>query len=329
MAAYILISGLYFLCIAFFLLGGWKKHDNEIEEGLFIDRTHTDALKGIAAIGIVLSHISARMIGDTSGLMKLYMWAGTSLGGAGVDLFFFASGYGNFYSVKKLSGAKERILWLVKRVINIIIAYLVCYAISFLVLRILGYTETVRGTLNDLISLKMPLSLTWYLKIQLLLYVVLIISLFIKNNVLRSIIFVGLSLALTVACYRMGLNGQWWKSTMCFCIGFFTAEHKRSICQFLDKHKKWAWWISLICCIVLFVVVNPFDNFFIKVFGNAGLLISMMVLFELIGFDNAIAFCAWFLGERAMGSIGVILIVLLTAILSFAARIIDQKMAIR
>ena len=81
MAAYILISGLYFLCIAFFLLGGWKKHDNEIEEGLFIDRTHTDALKGIAAIGIVLSHISARMIGDTSGLMKLYMWAGTSLGG--------------------------------------------------------------------------------------------------------------------------------------------------------------------------------------------------------------------------------------------------------
>lgn len=344
MTAYCLLSGLYFVCIAYSLFLRRNKYECEMEEGLFIDKTHTDTMKGIAAIGIVISHIAARLIDGTGGLIKLYMWAGTSLGGIGVDLFFFASGYGNYYSTKRLMGARKKIIWLVKRCVNIVITYLICYIITSLVLRFFGQAENINETIRNILDLRMPLSLTWYLKIQILLYIVLTISLLFKKQVFRVALIVGLSLVLTLFCYIDGFPAQWWKSTMCFCIGYIVAEYKSSIYQLINNYRKQAWWISVICFAVLYVVTNPFDSFFIKVFGNVILLISIMIIVEIIGYKSIIwekignhsleiylihiALCAWFLKELTPSNLGVICVVALTFLMSIIAKAICNILSI-
>lgn len=346
MTLYILICGLYYLSVGFLLLRGRKEHpEGALSEAAFLSRAHTDSMKGIAALGIVVSHLAERLSAGVSGPMKLLLWFGTSLGGFGVNLFFFASGFGNYYSTRKLQNSRQAASWLGKRVANILIAYLVCFTLAELLLRLLGYRAGLRETGACLLSLKMPMSVTWYLKIQLLLYGVLVLSLLVQSRAARAAIIIGLSFALALGCYTMGFRGQWWKSTMCFCVGYFAAEYKSSVFQFLSAHQKQAWRISLVCFAVLFVAVNPFDNFVVKVLGNGLLLLSTVVLAELAGLDNAalskaggcslelylihIAFSAWFLGANTPSNFGVMLVVAVTAVLSVAARYLNRKLTIK
>ena len=345
MIVYILITAAYYLAAAFFLLTGWKNRDRALEEKEFISRPHTESLKGIAAVGIVVSHIASLFSKDVSGVTQLIIWAGTSLGGFGVDLFFFTSGYGNYFSSRNLERHGEKVRWLVKRTANILIVFLVCYGLTTAVLCLLGRPLVWKDVLRNIIDLKMPLSLTWYLKIQILLYAILTLSLFIRNAKVRAAALIGLSLALTLVCYLQGLPGQWWKSTMCFCLGYYAAAYKGAVCRFLNEHRAQAWWISLISFPVLFVVVNPVDSYFIKVIGNALLTVSVLIIIEQIRFDNAvmarigafsleiylthIAFSAWFLKEHAPDDLRILYTLAVTVIVSTAAKMISRRISIR
>lgn len=65
---------------------------------------HTDAIKSIAAVGIMISHIAEQIKFNVRGPTMYYVLLCTTLGGIDVNLFFFASEFGNYYFARKLIG---------------------------------------------------------------------------------------------------------------------------------------------------------------------------------------------------------------------------------
>lgn len=123
-------------------------------------KDRSQAVRGFAAIGIVFCHIASHTRGLVSGgILSYYMIFLRSLGGIGVNLFFFYSGYGNQLSVQK---SKNRIAWLWNRIWNLYLVFAVCYLLEIIPLLLVGTRIGAKEAVVDLLTLTMPLSVTWY-----------------------------------------------------------------------------------------------------------------------------------------------------------------------
>lgn len=132
---------------------------------------------------------------------------------------------------------------------------------------------------------------------------------------------------------------------MCFTIGYFAAEYKAVLFRFFNKYKKQLWWTAWLCFPVLYMMANPLDNFIIKTFGNAFLMIAMIVIVELLNFHNNalakigsysleiylihISLNEWLLGNCGLYNLGIVYVIVLTAILSIIAKCINRKLSIK
>ena len=101
MLVFYIISGLFCFTIACLSLKSAKSYFMHIEPEEFLCRRHTDTIKGIAAAGIVISHIAALIKYGETGMTRNQIVLFATLGGIGVNFFLFLSGYGNYYSSRK------------------------------------------------------------------------------------------------------------------------------------------------------------------------------------------------------------------------------------
>lgn len=342
MLVFIALTALYYGAVLLLLFRHVGNTRLELKRDRFICPAHTDTLKGLAAIGILISHIAAQIKFGMSGPVRYYTVFGTTLGGIGVNLFFFASGFGNYFSANKLKTFRERIIWLLKRLLSLIVIYLVCFAIASLVLYFCGYRQSLKEILDRIVGLRMPLTKTWYLKVQILLYIFLTLSLFIKSRLWQGVCLVGLSLASSLLFWRLGYTEEWWKSTLCFALGYYGAMYKDRILLFVNCHRKQLLFGSLATLPLFFVMACLIDFYPVKVLGNTLLAAVMILLAEFLDLENKwaiwigmasleiylihIPFSSWFLREKTVDTLGIVAVVGCTAVAAFMAKWIDDRL---
>lgn len=163
----------------------------------------------------------------------------SSWGAVGVAIFFFLSGYGNYYSVEKISNEyvpSARIQWIIHRIAKLVITFVLCYILVVLITALLiPDAYNIKEYFINFMFLKLPGTSTWYLKIQILMYVFIWFSSFIPKR-MRSVCVAALSLVYVIIAYSINLPDYWWKTSLCFCAGMFIAQCKPVLERMIHKY---------------------------------------------------------------------------------------------
>ena len=310
-------------------------------EKTFLHKGRTDMVKGIAAVAILIDHVTGRAIDAVhSGALKYCMKLVISLGGIGVLMFLFISGYGCYHSISR---SRNKAVWLVNHIVSIVVVYLICFVVQLIVLTIVGgNTLSWRDIIGCILHLEMPMAQTWYVRVQLMAYVFLCVSMLAGRRTVQVAVLTVLCLISCIAFYRMGYVPHWWKSTMCFPLGVAVAMYKPQICRLLRDRRK----LILICCIVLlpvgYVAGVLMDAFLPKVVGNMILCMCLIGLIEIINpRTNAVfkrlgayslhiyllhvGFYLYFLSDHIPTNAKVFYVMLTTAVFSLLAKLLSDQ----
>lgn len=239
----LLLLGLFSAAVIVSLFRGYhqKKINNK---NVLFGRMVTDTIRGISIFIIMFAHVLQQLGNNFAfeftcgGILHKVIF---SWGAVGVALFFFLSGYGNAASLERLNqfmkglDLKSLLLWLFKRLVRLYVAFIICFVGVVGVLSIFGIQHMSRfELLVEFLHLRLPDCSTWYLKIQLLLYIFIVFSFWIsiialsRSKILNSktvkILFCGILFVLTVAyyiiaVYVMDLPDYWWKTSLSFWMG--------------------------------------------------------------------------------------------------------------
>ena len=97
----------------------------------FLNKESTEALKGVAIIAIIFSHICQAapelknlLLGGKYSYTIVFTW-----GGIGVAIFFLLSGYGCYISIGK---SINKLTWLITHVTRLLIYFLISYLFIYL-----------------------------------------------------------------------------------------------------------------------------------------------------------------------------------------------------
>lgn len=138
-------------------------------------------------------------------------------------MFLFLSGYGNYksYASKDLSFS-----WLIKRVERVLLPYIIIFVIDILFLNGFGMNNNI---VQCLINLTLPGRVLWYLKVQLILYILFFIIYSIKNisDTVKILIISGIVLLYIIISAALAIPVYWYMTILFFCIGINFAMRER------------------------------------------------------------------------------------------------------
>ena len=147
-------------------------HTRGHEHGAFMSKEQTTSLRGLAILIVVIHHLGQRL--DSALPLTLYLM-NFFIGYLAVGLFFFLSGYGNMLSISHMQRSFTwKMAWIAKRIIGLLLIFYVAEAMA-LICELLSH-QPIIPSLWGLITFSLPGWDTWYIKIQLLLYVLLFIA---------------------------------------------------------------------------------------------------------------------------------------------------------
>lgn len=251
----------------------------------------TKSLRGFAAIGVILHHISQegafQMVGGQNrpGELALFVNAGFFF----VSIFFFCSGFGLIKSLK----AKPNYLdgFLKKRVWKVILVPFYVNVVLYAIFHICtGRKFPVAQWITNFIGLTMMNEYAWYPIICSILYVAFyFIFKNVKNRKL-SFLFMFITIFLLGVAFSFNghfawwsgeknwwlnfenyqnvkwwqqqsvllISGEWWvNSAIAFLIGLIFGEYEEQIRSWFKK----LYWLKLVGCIVLFVLFHLLSGF--------------------------------------------------------------------
>ena len=230
---FILITYIAIIIIAVFT-------NNKKDED-YLSVEHTTNMRGIAAIGIIIHHMSER---TTGGYIFGYM---AMTGYLFVAFFFFMSGYGLLVQYQKKKG-KYLNGFIKNRLMYIVIIYLLDIVLYTVVKTLLGEHYTPLQILKSIIFTGIANN-SWYMVVLILLYVSFYIIF--KCKIIKTIpqkiacVF-GVETAFFIICIFFKINPMWYLSNYGFVMGMIWANHKEKIDEFLKSHYIIALIISLI-----------------------------------------------------------------------------------
>ena len=112
----------------------------------------------------------------------------------------------------------------------------------------------IKNILKYIITLTLPRWNNWYLKVQLILYIVFALTYrYVKKYKLS--VFSALIILMIIAMYVNGLDSYWYNSNLCFCLGIFLAKYKDNIIN-MSMLKKITLICSLMCFTMLFIILT-------------------------------------------------------------------------
>lgn len=231
------------------LLTGIKNDNTSINYNVF-EKKNTYSLRGAAICAIVIHHI-----GQHISHAPLHLQSITNLFGfLAVGIFFFLSGYGNFLSLKKKQKASLacKIGWLFKRFVGLLITF---YIVEVFAL----FCEMLSGTfvvsqLLGLITLNLPGYVCWYVKIQLLLYIIIFLSFLSQTLSIRAklcVSFVLCFIATIVLFLFFSDKSYWYNTILCFALGEYVASRSCTSCHNKQHIVCNAIVFTLITCLLL------------------------------------------------------------------------------
>lgn len=153
-----------------------------------------------------------------------------------VGLFFFLSGYGNYYSIQR----KNAKIWLLDKVLMlyspITIIVLITYVLSYFIPMYAEMFTHWYSAIQKIITMSLSFGAQWYVKETLILYFVFFLCYkYIKKPynmcylTVLCVLWVFISLFLHTSSWL-------YQSTLAFPLGCFFAEYKNQIMYFYQKH---------------------------------------------------------------------------------------------
>lgn len=180
-------------------------------------RDYCSVIKGIATCFVMISHITI-LLGSTHniGIFKIF----DVLGGMGVLLFFFLSGYGLYIGYFGKANYKD---YLIRRIENVVIPYLILkllfWAVKCAIIRSPSLTVLLAG-FDD-----------WFIDVILIQYLIFWIAWRIFKDDSRKILaaVTVANICLTLIFAFMKLNPRWYNALLMFPIGMFFAAYNAGL----------------------------------------------------------------------------------------------------
>ena len=214
------------------------------KEDRILNKYSTNFTRGVAILFIMFHHL-VQQINITDSILN-YL---NLIGYLCVGVFLFLSGYGNYLSYKNNDGNAET--WILKRILRIYIEFWIIWIIDLVAVYFInGDSYGITNILSQGLSMTFPYWINWYLKIQVLAYILFYITfkLFKNRNseilIVSTIMFCGLMILLKYDSY-------WWNTIICFGVGSLFTKYKNLIVSGLQKINKW---IALITSILVFII---------------------------------------------------------------------------
>ena len=178
--------------------------------------------------------------------------------------------------------------WILKRLVRLVISFIFSFIFVVLFTKLFGVCEyDLKDLCLQFIQLKLPDCSTWYLKIQILLYVFIFVSFFCVNifkakeitnystvsGIICAVFVLGYAF---IANFYMQLPDYWWKTSLCFVVGIFLYLIRDWLAKAQEK-RNFKFWIILFAVFVfssyIFTLRNPFSFFNLIFFSGISIAI--------------------------------------------------------
>lgn len=201
----------------------------------FLSIESSETIKGIATIMIVFSHvcqyeksISEIICGGRFISRLIFSW-----GAIGTAVFFILSGYGCYIAINK---TKNPIAWTLLHIVKLLIHFSVAFMLICIInIYIFKINIDIKEIYLSFIRLCIPTTSTWYLKMLILLYLYLLLSVLFNKN--KSHIIVTFLIIINSVIFRYVFNfpDYWWKTSLCFAAGCIIGKYRNIIFSSVDK----------------------------------------------------------------------------------------------
>lgn len=189
---------------------------------------NSNAMKGLAAVVVVLHHVSQRI--DNPGYLFLFRYVGY----LSVSLFFFYSGYGLMKSYESKRNYLDG-FWM-NRMPKIIIPFILSNILFLLIhIVLVGTKFSVYDIFSYILGIRLIDSYKWYI-IAIVIFYIGFYFLFKYYN--RNKAILGIFLLITCysfACRLLGKESWWYNVAYCFLIGIIFGAYYKSIFSIIRK----------------------------------------------------------------------------------------------
>lgn len=201
-------------------------------ENSYLSKAATNGMKGYLCICILIHHLQ-----QFSGVFSNTYFGHflNRLGGWGVALFFFISGYGLFATYEK-KGSEYLKHFFKNRLLPF---YLTYYFFVVLYCIVMYKSVTLKVIIKSLTFGGTIVSFGWFFQYIGLFYIIFFFSFRFVDKKLGKLIFISLLVLFSIICY---MTGQKYTAAIPFLIGMLFAINK----SLLDKCMQSCWWAILI-----------------------------------------------------------------------------------
>lgn len=252
------------IIIVFSFVGVRESLGNMTAESYFnID--HTNWLKGIAIALVSYAHYYVEI--ETSFICS------ATIGAIGVGIFFLCSGYG--LTISKTKKKDYHKYFLKNKLLRIYAPYTVAFVVQWLLV-LFKPIECNDNMFLCYLTISLPNSIIWYLKVQVIMYIVYYILMLIckdNNKMLCCLMFVA-SIVYMIIGYCIGIPSVWYQNTLWFPIGIALAIYKTTIYGFIDKY-----FIRMIMSLLIMFALG----FSLVYFIGGNVIYDMILIYGAIG----------------------------------------------
>ncbi len=235
---------LVYNCILFLLFPaaafyGSRFYGKRIFAKAYFPREASLYWRGIAALMVVFAHLTVYLEenGIRVGPAVIFDW----VGGMGVLLFFFLSGYGTAISTRKTD-----LKWLMHHILRLWVPVTLLRMLFYFGYGAGSNTYSFKGFILYAIGIINP---AWFIAVMLSIYItVYIAKSFFPSHFLDALLVLNvLTSVIFLAC---GFQSSWYNGHLVFVFGAWLALNGEKTITYMRKH----WGVCLVVCVVLFVV---------------------------------------------------------------------------
>ncbi len=274
-----------------------------IDNYLIIDKT--TILRGFLSIAIIFHHISHN-INDKGIIFSYFSIIGVLI----VSTFLFLSGYGITISFLQKRKYYLNYFW-EKRILYIFIVYLIATIIYWSYKSIfLNSIIPIKTILISIIDLKPIVDYSWYIIIQMILYIIWWGIYYTFKNKTKRICFVFLGvIILIILLIYFNYPNYTWISNFSFFIGILWAEYKQFIDKFIIKNYKKCLFFVISTLLISFLLSHVFDHFhlkkiilsnFLSFYASSIFSVFVIILLMKIQYKERLQKIFKFIGERSL-----------------------------
>lgn len=262
--------GIYIICFIVFPVTILINVHKVYAENEFLDRQDVTYIKGVATIFVVLAHLSSRLVGD-SGKIETPIKMFTVMGGMGVLIFFFASGYGLY---KGYCGKKLDMTFCYKRLMYVYLPSVMIQLVSCLI-------DMMKNQAFDIKNMMIYCFFgAWFIDVIMIQYIIFfIVWKIIKDSRDRMIWSFLVNTFVGGIFVYYGFNARWYNGLLLFPFGMLVAYWEKEIIKSIQKK----WLLYLCISLLLFGIFGTVFTYY----KGSGLWIDIVKTL------SGIALCTW------------------------------------